>query len=545
MAQQIAENFNCDAIGTEHLLLGILQLKEGVAFDSLAALKVDLQKLQKDMEKAMFVPGDIRQAGPEAFNQALQKVILFSKREAQSMNYSFVGTEHLLLAILQEGSGIAGQILRHHQISYDRLRRQIQYSLDPDYLPDSEEQSGQENGEGEAAGEKTFENGALEALNTFGKDLTRLAEQGKLDPVIGRTREMERVIQILCRRTKNNPVLIGEAGVGKTAIVECLAQKIVAGEVPALLARKRIFAIDLPMMIAGTKYRGQFEERIKAVIEEVSASGNVILFIDEIHTIVGAGGAEGAMDVANIIKPALSRGELQCVGATTLDEYRKSIENDAALERRFQSVLINPPSVEDAVKVLQGLKKVYENHHHVCYTNEAVETAVRLADRYIVNRFLPDKAIDLIDEAGARARIRSGESVDPGIAELEDKLRQVIAQKEKARSEERFEDAAQALSEERNLLSQIETIQNNVRENHKKAGVRITAKDIADTVSALCNIPVQQLEDGEAAALLQIEARLSQTVIGQPEAIGSVARALRRSRANLKSPERPIGSFIF
>ncbi len=379
LAQKEAERFNHDSIGPEHLLLGILLLGEGVAFDSLLALKVNPDEIRREVENGLPVSGGVRQQGSDTFNLQLQKVILLSRREAQAMGYNFIGTEHLLLAVLQEGSDLAARTLFHHQITPEKLRRQIQISLDPEYLPDegtgsgANSASGSENTERAEGSLESGQNGEWQALNAFGRDLTRLASQGKLDPVIGRTGEIERVIQILCRRTKNNPVLIGEAGVGKTAIIEGLAQKIASGDVPDLLKNKKIFALDLPLMIAGTKYRGQFEERIKAVIDEVSTSGRVILFIDELHTIVGAGDAEGSMDAANIIKPALSRGELQCVGATTLNEYRKSIEKDAALERRFQSVLVDPPSLEDAVKILQGLKHVYEKHHHVRYSDGAIE----------------------------------------------------------------------------------------------------------------------------------------------------------------------------
>ena len=544
-ARQIAGKFNYDAVRTEHLLLGILQLKDGVAWNSLSALKVDVPGLQKAVEKTMSAPGDTCQTEPEVLDLTLQKVILLSDREAKTMNFHFIGTEHLLLAVLQEGTSDAARLLKRFQVNYNSLLRQIQSSLDPDYLPGGGASDNPESENPEFPGEASAENEAFQALSAFGKDLTALAAQGKLDPVIGRAGEIDRVLQILCRRTKNNPVLIGEAGVGKTAIVECLAQKIVNNDVPSILAHKKIFALDLPMMIAGTKYRGQFEERIKAVIEEVSESGEVILFIDEIHTIVGAGGAEGAMDVANIIKPALSRSDLQCIGATTLDEYRKSIEKDSALERRFQSVLVNPPSLADTISVLQGLKKVYESYHKVVYTNEAIEAAVKLSDRYIVNRFLPDKAIDLMDEAGAKARIRSGEKQDPRIAELNGKLQNVLAEKEKARTEERFEDAESALKEEQKLKSKLEQLLQESEKSQKKHQVRITANDIAGIISSLSGVPVQQIEEGEAANLLRIEDNLAKAVIGQKEAIDAVARALRRSRANLRSPERPIGSFIF
>ena len=382
------------------------------------------------------------------------------------------------------------------------------------------------------------------ALRAFGRDLTALAERGELDPVIGRENEISRVIQILCRRTKNNPVLIGEAGVGKTAILEGLAQRIAAGDVPELLAGKKVFALDLPLMVAGTKYRGQFEERIKAVIEEVRASKQVILFIDELHTIVGAGGAEGTMDAANIIKPALSRGELQCIGATTLDEYRKGIEKDAALERRFQSVLVEPPSVEDAVKILHGLKRVYEKHHAVKYTDRAIEAAVRLSDRYISGRHLPDKAIDVMDEAGSAARIRSMRKA-PDVSGLEDELRSIAAEKEKAIMAQQFELAARHRNRERSLKEELEKIRQDWQRACELDCKEITEQDIAAVMAKLSGVPLSRIESGESERLLKMEQEIAQAVIGQDEAVKAVSRSLRRSRADLKDPARPIGSFIF
>ena len=384
----------------------------------------------------------------------------------------------------------------------------------------------------------------LPALNAFGRNLTGLAARGELDPVIGRSEEIGRVIQILCRRTKNNPVLIGEAGVGKTAILEGLAQAIVARKVPEILADKQIFAIDLPLMVAGTKYRGQFEERLKAVIDEVRNSGRVILFIDELHTIVGAGGAEGAMDAANIIKPALSRGELQCVGATTLDEYRKGIEKDAALERRFQPVMVNPPGIGDSIRILEGLKGTYESYHHVEYLPGSLEAAVRLSDRYITGRFLPDKAIDVMDEAGARARI-SAMSDAPDTAELESAMLAARAEKEKAIDDQNFEEAARRRDVERDFRDRIEKLRSEWKKRCSEARTPISAADVSAVVARLTGVPVQQMEEGESAKLLRIEEELSRSVIGQRQAIGAVARALRRSRADLKNPGRPIGSFIF
>ena len=399
LAQKEAEHFNHDYIGAEHLLLGIVALGEGVAVAALKAVGVNLQSLRLEVEKNTTPAGSTKQDGPPPFTPVLKKILLMSANEAKSMNYNFIGTEHLLLAILREGQSTAAKVLRNMKVDLEKIRKEVMRALDPNFIPDSgnDQQEPQEENSAPQQPQQNGQQEAFNALNAFGRDLTEMAKKGELDPVIGRQEEIERVTQILCRRTKNNPVLIGEAGVGKTAIIEGLAQAIASGNVPEILHNKKIFALDLPLMVAGTKYRGQFEERIKAVIDEVRNSKRVILFIDELHTIVGAGGAEGAMDAANIIKPALSRGELQCVGATTLDEYRKGIEKDAALERRFQPVMVEPPSVEDAVKILNGIRPTYEKHHGVTYTPEAIVAAVKLADRYISGRFLPDKAIDVMD----------------------------------------------------------------------------------------------------------------------------------------------------
>jgi ATP-dependent Clp protease ATP-binding subunit ClpC len=456
------------------------------------------------------------------------------------MNYNFVGTEHLLLALMREGGSAAAKILANMKIDVDCVRQEIIKTLNSDYLPESDEDTPSFS----ASGKKQEGSEALNALNAFGRNLTSMAAKGELDPVIGRKNEIERVIQVLCRRTKNNPVLIGEAGVGKTAILEGLALAIAANQVPDLLADKMIYALDLPLMVAGTKYRGQFEERIKAVIDEVHNSGKVILFIDELHTIVGAGGAEGAMDAANIIKPALSRGELQCVGATTMDEYRKGIEKDAALERRFQPIIVDPPSVEDTIKILHGLKSTYEKHHKVIYSDDALEAAVKLSNRYITGRFLPDKAIDVMDEAGARARISS--VIAPlDTAEIEKNIKNACEQKEKAISEQKFEDAAKLRDEERKLTKELGQIQDKWKRDSSAKVTNISRHDITDIIARLTGIPLRQMEEGENARLLRMESELTKTVIGQSEAVGAISKALRRSRADLKNPARPIGSFIF
>lgn len=543
LAQKEAERFNHDYVGTEHLLLGLIALGEGVAVSVLNSMGVNLNNLRIEVEKQCGVGGQTKKEGIAPFTQRLKKVLILAAKEAQSMGYNFIGTEHLLLAMLREGESVAARILRNMKIDVESVRREVLKALDPNYLPESEDaEKGSENGAvpgGAPGGENAFN-----ALKAFGRDLTEMAQHGELDPVIGREKEIERVIQILCRRTKNNPVLIGEAGVGKTAIIEGLAQEIAGNTIPEILAGKHIFALDLALMVAGTKYRGQFEERIKAVIDEARNSDKVILFIDELHTLVGAGGAEGAMDAANIIKPALSRGELQCVGATTMDEYRKGIEKDAALERRFQPVVVDPPSIEDTIKILHGLKPCYEKHHNVEYTNAALSAAARLADRYITGRFLPDKAIDVIDEAGAKARI-SNIVPPPDTKEQEKEIAKVTEAKEQAIAEQRFEEAAALRDQERKLKAKVEEIMDAWRKNSRGKASKIDEKEIAEIVAKFTGIPVQQIEEGESDRLLRMEAELEKTVVGQSEAVSIISRALRRSRADLKNPQRPIGSFVF
>ena len=544
LAQKESERLNHDYVGTEHLLLGLISLGEGVAVSVLRSMGLDLNTLRFEVERQFGTGGQTKQDGPAPLTGRLKNIIMMSANEAKSMNYNYIGTEHLLLALLREGKSAAAQILRSLKVDAERVREEVIRALDPNFIPgedaprDADEpfpaQPDSQNG-----GDPRFQ-----TLNTFGRDLTEIARQGKLDPVIGRKNEIERVIQILCRRTKNNPVLIGEAGVGKTAIIEGLARAIAAEEVPEILKTKHVFALDLPLMIAGTKYRGQFEERIKAVIDEVRNSKAVILFIDELHTIVGAGGAEGAMDAANIIKPALSRGELQCVGATTLDEYRKGIEKDAALERRFQPVMVEPPSVEDTIKILHGLKGPYETHHNVVYTDAALSAAAKLADRYITGRFLPDKAIDVIDEAGARARIIDTPR-PPDLSPLEEKIKKVCHDKDNAIAEQNYEEAAECRDRERALRAKLEKKRQEWIDFCKSRRPVIDTPEIAVIISKLTGVPVSQMQEGETARLLRMEEELSNTVIGQADAVSAVSRALRRSRADLKDPNRPIGSFIF
>ncbi len=550
LAGREATRLNHDHVGPEHLLLGLIALQEGVAFATLKMLGVNLSQLRLEVEKCCGTGGSTTTDGIIPFDPKANMILQMAGREAQAMNYNFIGTEHILLALLRDSKNIATRILHNLNIDFEKVRKQIIAALDADFLPSDGDEiffedspSNSDSGSGIPSASKG-NNDALPALNAFGRNLTELAAKGELDPVIGRTDEIERVIQILCRRTKNNPVLIGEAGVGKTAILEGLAEAIVAKRVPNLLADKLIYAIDLPLMVAGTKYRGQFEERIKAVIDEVRNSGKVILFIDELHTIVGAGGAEGAMDAANIIKPALSRGELQCVGATTLNEYRKGIEKDSALERRFQPVIVNPPSIEDSIRILEGLKATYEKHHHVEYLPGSLEMAVRLSDRYISGRFLPDKAIDVMDEAGARSRI-SNVIPPPDTSKLDAKLESIRFSKENAIQEQKFEDAAKWRDFERKVRNELQKQQEEWQSNCNKTKFPVTCGDITAVVAKLTGVPLQQLEEGESTKLLRMEEELKKTVIGQDHATEIISKALRRSRAGLKNPERPIGSFIF
>ena len=461
---------------------------------------------------------------------------LLASKEAKALNHSYVGTEHILLGLLREGEGIAARVLKSLKVDPIRTRNEILKELDPNFTPPESEAEFPQEGD-----KKDFKTPSLRA---FGRDLTELAKKGELDPVIGRSKEIERVIQILCRRTKNNPVLLGEAGVGKTAIVEGLAQEIAAGKMPELLRDKRVITLDLALMVAGTKYRGQFEERIKAVMDEIRRSKNVILFIDELHTIVGAGSAEGALDASNIIKPALSRGELQCVGATTLNEYRKYIEKDAALERRFQTVKVEAPSLEEAVQILKGLRPKYEAHHKAKLTDEALEAAVQLSDRYITGRFLPDKAIDIMDEAGARARINAM-TRPPGVKEIEKTIETIRIEKEAAIKVQDYEKAAALRDSEQQTKDKLERALDEWREQRDEHEVIVTGEDIMHVVSKWTGVPLNRMDQKEAQKLLEMEEELKRRVIGQDEAVTAISKALRRSRADLKDPRRPIGSFIF
>jgi len=545
LARKEADNFNHPYVGTEHLLLGLIALGEGVAVNVLERMGISLEAVRLEVEKAVGHGPETKTIGNVPFTPRSKKVLQLAIAEAQAFGHTYVGTEHILLGLLREGEGVASQVLKNLNIDFDNARVEIMKELDPNFdgseemAPSSEPAS-----KGKAQSTSATAEVKTPALNAFGRDLTEIARKNGLDPVVGRENELERVIQILCRRNKNNPVLLGEAGVGKTAVVEGLARAIVAGDVPELMRGKKVVTLDMALMIAGTKYRGQFEERIKAVMDELRRSKNIILFIDELHTIVGAGGAEGAMDASNIIKPALSRGELQCIGATTLTEYRKYIEKDSALERRFQTVRIDEPTVDQTISILKGIRERYEQHHNVKYTDGALEHAARLSARYLSGRFLPDKAIDAIDEAGSLVRIRNS-TRSPDLREKEAAIEKIRLEKEDAIKKQHFEDAARLRDLERKEREALALIVNKWKEEHKEEKVDVTTEDILSVLSKWTGIPLKKMEGGELARLLDMEKVLTQTVIGQAEAIGSISRALRRSRADLKDPARPIGSFIF
>jgi ATP-dependent Clp protease ATP-binding subunit ClpC len=536
LARKEADRFNHNYVGTEHLLLGLIKLGQGVAVNVLQKMGLDLETVRMEVEKHVGSHPETKMVGNIPYTPRVKKVLALAGKEAKALNHSYVGTEHILLGLLREGEGVAARVLKSLEVDIERTRNEILKELDPNFTPpESEAESPQEGNKKEV---KT------PALRAFGRDLTELAKKAELDPVIGRKDEIERVVQILCRRTKNNPVLLGEAGVGKTAIVEGLAQEIAAGDIPELLRDKRVITLDLALMVAGTKYRGQFEERIKAVMDEIRRSKNVILFIDELHTIVGAGSAEGAMDASNIIKPALSRGELQCVGATTLNEYRKYIEKDAALERRFQTVKVEAPSVEEAVQILKGLRPKYEAHHKARLTDEALEAAVKLSDRYLTGRFLPDKAIDVMDEAGARARINAM-TRPPDVKDIEKEIEAIRIDKEAAIKAQDFEKAAALRDSEKQTKDKLERILSDWREQREEREVVVGADDILHIVSKWTGVPLHRMEEAETQKLLKMEDNLRERVIGQDEAVVAISKALRRSRADLKDPRRPIGSFIF
>lgn len=549
LAKKEAQRLNHNYLGTEHVLLGLLKLGQGIAVNVLRNLNLDYETVRSEVERLVGFGPEIQVYGDPALTGKVKKVFEYANEEAASLNHNYVGTEHLLLALLRQSDGVAAQVLENLNVNLKDIRKEVLKELETFNL--QLPPMGAAGSSGATPPPKPGEKpvaapGAdkLPALRAYGHDLTDLCREGKLDPVIGRKDEVERLILILCRRRKNNPVLIGEAGVGKTAIVEGLAQAIVRGEVPDNLAKKKLIALDLTLMIAGTKYRGQFEERIKAVMDEVRKHGNILLFIDEMHTIVGAGAAEGAIDASNILKPALSRGEIQVIGATTLDEYRKSIEKDAALERRFQKILVAPPTVEDSVTILTGLKPKYEEHHKCIFTDDAIRGAVIMSDRYLVGRFLPDKAIDLIDEAGAKARVQSMLQPEE-ITKIEQQIDDTRQAKEDAISHQKYEEAAKLRDSEKKFRLELQKVLEEWENTKEQQKVIVDEEDVAYIVAKQTGIPVTRLTENETQKVLKMEEELAEKVIGQHDALKTVCRAIRRSRADIKDPNRPIGAFLF
>ncbi|HOT73784.1 MAG TPA: ATP-dependent Clp protease ATP-binding subunit [Anaerohalosphaeraceae bacterium] len=546
LANQEAQRFNHEYIGTEHILLGLVKEGSGVAANVLKNMDIDLKKLRLGIEKLVKSGPDMVTMGKLPQTPRAKKVIEHAIEEARALNHNYVGTEHILLGLLRETEGIAAQVLMNLGLKLEDVRQEVLNLLgagmEDNSYPSMEMKVNPSVPSSAQAAVRA--KSKTPALDSFGRDLTELAAKNELDPVIGRQTEIERLVQILCRRTKNNPVLLGEAGVGKTAIVEGLAQRITSHEVPEILRDKRLVVLDLAMMVAGTKYRGQFEERIKAVINEVRRAGNVILFIDELHTLVGAGGAEGAIDASNVLKPALARGEVHCIGATTFDEYRKYVEKDAALERRFQTIVVEPPSKEEALQILKGLRDRYEKHHRVRFTDEALYQAVELSSRYISGRCLPDKAIDVIDEAGARVRLKNM-TPPPDLAEYEAKIEKLQAEKDEAVRDADYERAAALRDDIQRILDEKAEVQRQWQEqNNDQVGV-VDMDVVAEVVSKMTGVPLTRLEKEEAQKLLELEAELHKTVVSQDEAISAIAKAVRRSRSGLKDPNRPMGSFIF
>ncbi|WP_261134690.1 ATP-dependent protease ATP-binding subunit ClpC [Bacillus sp. Marseille-Q3570] len=528
LAQEEAIRLGHNNVGTEHILLGLVREGEGIAAKALSVLGLSPEKIQKEVETLIGKGQESVQT--IHYTPRAKKVIELSMDEARKLGHSYVGTEHILLGLIREGEGVAARVLNNLGVSLNKARQQVLQLLG------SNESSSSSGGSSVNANTPT--------LDSLARDLTAVARDGSLDPVIGRSKEIERVIEVLSRRTKNNPVLIGEPGVGKTAIAEGLAQQIINNEVPETLRDKRVMTLDMGTVVAGTKYRGEFEDRLKKVMDEIRQAGNIILFIDELHTLIGAGGAEGAIDASNILKPALARGELQCIGATTLDEYRKYIEKDAALERRFQPIRVNEPTNDESVQILKGLRDRYEAHHRVTITDDAIDAAVKLSDRYISDRFLPDKAIDLIDEAASKVRLRSY-TAPPNLKELEQRLESVRKEKDAAVQSQEFEKAASLRDSEQKLREELETTKNTWKEKQGQENTEVTPEDIALVVSNWTGVPVSKLKQEETERLLNMEDILHNRVIGQEEAVKAISKAIRRARAGLKDPKRPIGSFIF
>ena len=552
LANQEAQRFNHEYIGTEHVLLGLIKEGSGVAANVLKNLDIDLRKIRMEVEKLVQSGPDMVTMGKLPQTPRAKKVIEYSMEEARNLNHNYVGTEHILLGLLREQEGVAAQVLMNLGLKLEDVREEVLNLLGHGMEGEGGERAGLGGratsgaGAGGGGGEATAKAGKSKtpALDSFGRDLTELARQGKLDPVIGRENEIERAIQILCRRTKNNPVLLGEAGVGKTAIVEGFAQRVVDGHVPEILADRRIVVLDLAMMVAGTKYRGQFEERIKAVMNEVRRAKNTILFIDELHTLVGAGGAEGAIDASNVLKPALARGEIQCIGATTLDEYRKYIEKDSALDRRFQIIMIEPATKSEAVEILKGLRDRYESHHRVQISDAALESAVELSSRYITGRCLPDKAIDVIDEAGARVRLKAM-TKPPDLKEIDEEVDRLNKEKEEAVANQDFEKAAALRDQADKLKKKKQNMTRDWRDKSREADGVVDEEVVAEVVSKMTGIPLTRMSTEDSKRLMAMEDELHRRVIGQNEAIKSIAKAVRRSRSGLKDPKRPTGCFIF
>ncbi len=550
LANQEAQRFNHEYIGTEHILLGLVKEGSGVAANVLKNLDVDLRKIRLEVEKLVQSGPEMVTIGKLPQTPRAKKVIEYSMEEARNLNHNYVGTEHILLGLLREQEGVAAQVLMNLGLKLDDVREEV-LNLLGHGMESSEvgERGGRETGGASASASESSASSKgskskTPALDSFGRDLTELARQGKLDPVIGRAREIERAVQVLCRRTKNNPVLLGEAGVGKTAIVEGFAQRVVSGDVPEILADKRIVVLDLAMMVAGTKYRGQFEERIKAVMNEVRRAKNTVLFIDELHTLVGAGGAEGAIDAANVLKPALARGEIQCIGATTLDEYRKYIEKDNALARRFQEIIVEPTSKDETIAILKGLRERYEEHHRVKITDEAVVAAVEMSERYITARCLPDKAIDVIDEAGARVRLRTM-SKPPDLKDIDENIEKLNKDKEDAVANQDFEKAAALRDQADKLRKKKETITRQWREKSRESDGLVDEEVICEVVSKMTGIPLTRLSTEDSSRLMKMEEELHKRVVSQDQAVSAIARAVRRSRSGLKDPRRPTGCFVF